>query len=110
MLAIAQRSLLPSRRAGWGSRNGGVAFLWGFIFLQANSSNGRLIGCAVPPPCIGPGVRAAEGCWLRCGIFHGLGMQSPDVTATQLPGRGDVGPTWVAPWVFVAGVLSDVGF
>lgn len=106
MLAIARRSPLPTRRAGQGSRNAGVAFLWDFIFLLANSTNGRLIVCAVPPPHTGPGVRAAEGCWLRCGTSRGLGVQSPCVTA---PWRGDVGLTQLAPCLQLV-VFSDVGF
>lgn len=60
MLPIVLQSPLPMRRAGRGSRNAGVAFLWGFIFLPANSSDGRLIGCAAPPRT-GPGGQGSRG-------------------------------------------------
>lgn len=84
---------------------------YGLLFsLRANSSDGWLIGRAAPLPRTGPRVRAAERCWIRRGTFHGPGMQSPGATATRLPGFSDVGPTRVAPWVFVAEVLPDVGF
>lgn len=105
MLPIAQRSPLPTHRAGRGSRNSGVALRRGFVFLLANSSDERLIGCAAPPPRTG-----VRGCWFCRGAFHGLGMLSPGVMATWPPGCGDVGLTRVSPWVFVAEVLSDVGF
>lgn len=104
---IVRRSPLPMHWLGWGSCKAGATFSWGFIFLPANSSDGwayRLCRSA------GPGVEMLERCWLHHGTCHGLGMQSPGVTAMRPLGHGDVGLTWGAPCVFVTRVLSDVVF